>query len=1019
MRVVQVSTWDIVCGIADYTRHLRSGLEANGVSCEITAIDRDEWRYLPRRELAERFSRLAQDLPQADVVHIQHEFGLFAGSYDYLVSVRRYASFLRAVLGRGTPVVTTFHTEPFHFVGGPGVTTGRALVGRAAWRAGVPPLLGLHPRAHAIAHSRTSRRALIDSGVRAGRISVIPHGLPAPEPAPDEAQRQRTRARLSIPADATVVGLGGFMVATKGHMTALHALRRTPEHFHLAVLGGPHPAGADRTLNDVLSFLDDYPELSRRVTVTGYLPLPDLRDGLGACDLVVAPYEPWPPQSASGALGWALASGRPVIASRTSAFAELARDSGALRLVTPSAPEELALALRDLAENADERAALTAAANAWCSAHDWERTGATHAALYAQLLGREAPAGAAAPDTGRMPAAPAPHTSLPARPLVAPEAGAPRDRGLRAAARPAATRLVNVDVLGRKIVFALDPARLGDPLVRRLVVEGYGNDFPNRVVRRLLPRGGTLLDIGAHVGTVSLPAAAAGCRVVAIEASAANARLLRLSKEANGFDNLTVVEAAAGAAAGRVAFEEDGLYGHVTDRGNGAVNGNSVPVVAIDELLGELGIEHVDVVKMDIEGYELEAFRGMAELLGADDAPSLVVESNAPMLAERESSPSDLKRALTRHGYRVHLIDRTPESRLVPVEVDELQTEATVDYVAWRRDPPALEPWYVSEPFSAGELVERLRAEATHEDEGVRRWTADAIRGAPPEVRGDPDVLATLEALEAELEVKPSRARARRPAPPRPHVVERRLAGVSLKLLIASEEAGNWYGHPDEPAADSNELLRCRELGIPRRGDVVYDVGAHHGVYSSWFAQRVGSGGAVIAFEPAREAFEVIGRNARLNGLDNVRPIHAVVGDRPGPVAFDDASLSVAAGAVAQATDVAELTLDDFDGPAPDMLKIDVEGYEGRVLRGAARLLEERTPHLLLELHPAFLAHRYGETVDEVLALVDWERYDARVLRPRNDWRPEPFRAGMGVEGEDPLQGAWIVAVARSAAGRR
>jgi len=67
-----------------------------------------------------------------------------------------------------------------------------------------------------------------------------------------------------------------------------------------------------------------------------------------------------------------------------------------------------------------------------------------------------------------------------------------------------------------------------------------------------------VVDLGAHVGVFALAAAAAGCRVLAVEASQANARLLEASAARNGFEHLRIVQAAASDQRRRLAFCPEG-----------------------------------------------------------------------------------------------------------------------------------------------------------------------------------------------------------------------------------------------------------------------------------------------------------------------------------------------------------------------------------------------------------------------------------------------------------------------------
>ena len=142
-------------------------------------------------------------------------------------------------------------------------------------------------------------------------------------------------------------------------------------------------------------------------------------------------------------------------------------------------------------------------------------------------------------------------------------------------------------------------------------------------------------------------------------------------------------------------------------------------------------------------------------------------------------------------------------------------------------------------------------------------------------------------------------------------------------------------------------------------GDVVADVGAFIGLYSIALARRVGSAGRVIAFEPDATNYSILKEHARLNGVRTVlEPVRAVVGTLDGRIAFE--SNGIESHAVDAPTDkstfVPAVSLDcALDGKHLDILKIDVEGFEEKVLQGAKELLQDpaRCPRAIyIEVHP-------------------------------------------------------------------
>jgi FkbM family methyltransferase len=145
-----------------------------------------------------------------------------------------------------------------------------------------------------------------------------------------------------------------------------------------------------------------------------------------------------------------------------------------------------------------------------------------------------------------------------------------------------------------------------------------------------------------------------------------------------------------------------------------------------------------------------------------------------------------------------------------------------------------------------------------------------------------------------------------------------------------------------------------------RAGDTVADVGAFIGLYTVALARRVGPDGKVVGFEPDDQSVRHLGEHARLNGvMERVEVVAAAVGDFDGTVKFQvqsDLKSHVAVDDAGVVKDVRCVSLDKyFDGRRLDLLKVDVEGYEQKVIEGARRLLSDpvRGPRaIFIEVHP-------------------------------------------------------------------
>jgi FkbM family methyltransferase len=188
-----------------------------------------------------------------------------------------------------------------------------------------------------------------------------------------------------------------------------------------------------------------------------------------------------------------------------------------------------------------------------------------------------------------------------------------------------------------------------------------------------------------------------------------------------------------------------------------------------------------------------------------------------------------------------------------------------------------------------------------------------------------------------------------------------------------------------EIAGDYESVVFRAFTDLLRPGMTVFDVGANVGIYAIAAARGVAPHGRVVAFEPARSAAEVMVDHLRLNGVqDAVEVVEAVVDERSGTTEFWEQGATAASSVVEAAARIGErfsgeaavlferasVSIDDFcrqRGAFPDVLKIDVEGAEGRVVRGAREFLARRSGSLLVEVH-SWALEQLGETRDDVLA---------------------------------------------------
>ena len=151
--------------------------------------------------------------------------------------------------------------------------------------------------------------------------------------------------------------------------------------------------------------------------------------------------------------------------------------------------------------------------------------------------------------------------------------------------------------------------------------------------------------------------------------------------------------------------------------------------------------------------------------------------------------------------------------------------------------------------------------------------------------------------------------------------------------------------------------------GCTRRGATVLDIGANVGAYTVLFAQWVGSSGRVYAFEPASASRAGLTRHVAINGFaDRVTVRPEAITAKTGRQAFVDVATHggnrLTTARDVGTVDVPVISIDEFCRIAnlrPDVMKIDVEGAELDVLRGARQTIAQRGSALSLfvELHPS------------------------------------------------------------------
>jgi FkbM family methyltransferase len=195
-------------------------------------------------------------------------------------------------------------------------------------------------------------------------------------------------------------------------------------------------------------------------------------------------------------------------------------------------------------------------------------------------------------------------------------------------------------------------ADMSDGFLRLIVIDqGFEKDFFG-IADRLLAGGGTFLDVGANHGLLSFGLAARHGSAVDFHLFEPNPKLVAsIEKTKSLYPNmrLQLNAVAVSDTPGVVAFEiDEGQTGasHISAEGRGV----QVPCITLDDYIERAGLKRIELVKLDVEGYELAALRGMVRALRSRTVGAIYFEYFEKWL-QRVAPPSELLKFLDGEGF--------------------------------------------------------------------------------------------------------------------------------------------------------------------------------------------------------------------------------------------------------------------------------------------------------------------------------------------------------------------------------
>lgn len=208
--------------------------------------------------------------------------------------------------------------------------------------------------------------------------------------------------------------------------------------------------------------------------------------------------------------------------------------------------------------------------------------------------------------------------------------------------------------------------------------------------------------------------------------------------------------------------------------------------------------------------------------------------------------------------------------------------------------------------------------------------------------------------------------------------------GYSLNVYIFDQVSNLWYDHNWK----RGEIDFLRKFKL-KSGSRIFNIGAHHGVVALIFSKIVGNRGSVVAVEMDKKHVEIAKINKKNNDALNLNIIHAAVAAENGKVRFEKDQV---VNNSEKSISVKSITIDNLSRQygIPDVLYIDVEGYEQNVLEGAKKTLSHN-PDCYIEIHVNVGLEMLGGSIGGIVSYFPRSKYSLFIAKPVDDCVFKPF----------------------------
>jgi FkbM family methyltransferase len=205
-----------------------------------------------------------------------------------------------------------------------------------------------------------------------------------------------------------------------------------------------------------------------------------------------------------------------------------------------------------------------------------------------------------------------------------------------------------------------------------------------------------------------------------------------------------------------------------------------------------------------------------------------------------------------------------------------------------------------------------------------------------------------------------------------PYVESFAMDDVRFDYWVTDDTYRTWYN----PDAQSKWCINEGYLKFVRKSDKILEIGCNAGFTTCLLSRAVGNDGLVVGLDIIPSNCMVSEAQIGLNRITNTQILHLGAGDFNGKIRVNNQNNGTVQTGEAGGIEVDVTRCDELmkEYGSFDVLKVDVEGFESQVFKGAAELMSKR-PRLLLEIHGAEV-EKYGSSYEELFALFGADRYE-------------------------------------------